>query len=836
MEIGNVRIASIESEMQQSYLQYAMSVIVQRALPDARDGLKPVHRRVLYAMHQMGMRSNTRYKKSAGIVGEVIKNFHPHSDTAAYDTLVRMAQDFSLRYPLVDGQGNFGSVDGDSAAAMRYTEARMTVIAEELLSDLEKQTVDEYPNYDASMMQPTVMPARLPNLLINGSSGIAVGMATNIPPHNIGEICDAIKLLIDNPAVTLEELIEVVPGPDFPTGGTILGREGIQAAYATGRGRVVIRAKAFVEEQERNNRYQIIVTELPYQVNKAMLLERMAEMVRDGKLDGISNLRDESDRNGMRMVIELKRDAQPMKVLNNLFKHTAMQQSFGVNMLALVERGTQPRVLTLKRALQEYVDHRQEVITRRTEFDLERARRRAHVLEGLSIALDNIEAVIATIRASQTTEEARQNLMNGFALSEIQANAILDMRLARLAALERERIEREYQEVLKDIAYFDGLLADPQLIRGLIRDDLIDLKETFGDDRKTRIQDLSGALSEEDLIPEVDVLVTVTTKGYVKRIADDVYRVQHRGGKGVTGVTMREEDGIQHILAANTMDSLLIFTNRGRVYHSKVHELPDASRTAKGIPIVNVLNMQPDETVATLLKVSDFASHGYLFFTTRLGRVKRVEIDQFKAVRSSGLIAIGLDDKDELAWVRMSDGDNNVVLVTSGGQAIRFDENNVRPMGRTAAGVIGIRLGADDQVIAFEVECPGHDLLVVSANGLGKRTDISKYRSQGRGGKGIQAMRLTDRTGKIVAAGMVAPEDAVMLMNTRGIAIRIAAAQISLIGRTTQGVTLMKLGRGEQVASMTIIEPRDPASTAHLNGLDFDEPLPEPVKEAHQQP
>ena len=820
MEIGNVRIASIESEMQQSYLQYAMSVIVQRALPDARDGLKPVHRRVLYAMHQMGMRSNSRYRKSAGIVGEVIKNFHPHSDTAAYDTLVRMAQDFSLRYPLVDGQGNFGSVDGDSAAAMRYTEAKMTLIAEELLSDLEKKTVDEYPNYDASMMQPTVMPARLPNLLINGSSGIAVGMATNIPPHNIGEICDALMLLIDTPEATLEQLIEVIPGPDFPTGGTILGREGIQAAYATGRGRVVIRAKAFVEEQERSNRFQIVATELPYQVNKAMLLERMAEMVRDGKLDGISNLRDESDRNGMRMVIELKRDAQPMKVLNNLFKHTAMQQSFGVNMLALVERGTQPRVLTLKRALQEYIDHRQEVITRRTEFDLDRAQRRAHVLEGLTIALDNIEAVIATIRASQTTEEARRNLMAGFSLSEIQANAILDMRLARLAALERERIEQEYQEVLKDIAYLEGLLADPQLIRALIRDDLVDLKAKFGDDRRTRIQDVSGALSEEDLIPEVDVLVTVTTKGYVKRIADEVYRVQHRGGKGVTGLTMREEDGIQHILAANTMDSLLIFTNRGRVYHSKVHELPDASRTAKGIPIVNVLNMQPDETVTTLLKVSDFGSHGFLFFTTRLGRVKRVDIDQFKAVRSSGLIAISLEERDELAWVRMTAGDNNVVLVTSGGQAIRFDENNVRPMGRPAAGVIGIRLGIDDQVIAFEVEQAGRDLLVVSANGLGKRTAMSQYRSQGRGGKGIQAMRLTDRTGKIVAAGMVAPEDAVMLMNTRGIAIRIAASQISRIGRTTQGVTLMKLRNGEQVASVTIIEPRDAASTAHLNGLD----------------
>jgi DNA gyrase subunit A len=824
VEIGNVRIASIESEMRQSYLNYAMSVIVQRALPDARDGLKPVHRRVLYAMHQMGMRSTSRYRKSAGIVGEVIKNWHPHSDTAAYDTLVRMAQDFSLRYPLVDGQGNFGSVDGDSAAAMRYTEAKMAAIADELLADIDKRTVDEYPNYDASMMQPTVLPARLPNLLVNGSSGIAVGMATNIPPHNLGEICDAIALLIDNPDATLEDLIALVPGPDFPTGGTILGREGIQAAYATGRGRVVIRAKAFVEEQDRGNRFQIVVSQLPYQVNKAVLLERMAELVRDGKLDGISNLRDESDRNGMRMVIELKRDAQPMKVLNNLFKHTALQQTFGVNMLALVERGSQPRVLTLKRALQEYIDHRQEVITRRTEFELERARRRAHVLEGLKIALDNIEAVIATIRRSRTTDTARRNLMSGFSLTEIQANAILDMRLARLAALERQRIETEYKEVLKEIAHLEALLADPQLIRAVIRTDVEELKEKYGDERRTRIQDLSGTLSEEDLIPEVDVLVTVTSKGYVKRIADDVYRVQHRGGRGVTGLTMRDEDAIQHILSANTMDSLLVFTNRGRVYQIKVHELPDASRTAKGIPIVNVINMQPDETVTTLLKVRDYSSAKYLFFTTRLGRVKRVNLDQFKVVRSTGLIAISLDDQDELAWVRMTDGDEHVVLVTSGGQAIRFDEADVRPMGRPAAGVIGIRLGPTDKVIAFDVVKPEKDLLVVSARGLGKRTDLNHYRSQGRGGKGIQAMKLTSRTGKIVAAGMVAPEDAVMLMSTRGIAIRISASTISKIGRTTQGVTLMKLGANEEVASMTIIEPKDPASGAHLNGLS-DEPI-----------
>lgn len=820
MEIGNVRIASIETEMRQSYLDYAMSVIVQRALPDARDGLKPVHRRVLYAMNQMGLRSNSRYRKSAGIVGEVIKNWHPHSDTAAYDTLVRMAQDFSLRYPLVDGQGNFGSVDGDSAAAMRYTEAKLTAIAEELQVDIDKNTVDHRPNYDASMQEPTVFPGRLPNLLINGSAGIAVGMATNIPPHNLNEICDAIMLLLDNPEVGLEELMEVVPGPDFPTGGTILGREGIQAAYATGRGRVVIRAKAFVEESDRGGRFQIVVTELPYQVNKALLLERIAELVRDGKMDGISNLRDESDRTGMRMVIELKRDAQPMKVLNNLFKHTSLQQSFGVNMVALVERGTQPRVLTLKRALQEYVTHRKEVITRRTEFELERARRRAHILEGLKIALDNIDEVIATIRRSRTTETARTNLMRGFKLSEVQANAILDMRLARLAALERQKIEDELAAVLKEIAHLEAILANVGMVIDLIRDDLRDLKERYGDPRRTRIQDVSGVLSEEDLIPEVDVLVTVTEKGYVKRIADEVYRTQRRGGRGVTGVTMREEDAIQHILSANTMDWLLAFTNTGRVFQIKVHELPDAGRTAKGLPIVNVIAMQPDETLTTILTFRDYSSAKYLFFTTKQGRVKRVSLDQFKSVRSNGLIAIGLEPDDELAWVRMTDGDDEMVLVTSGGQAIRFAESDVRPMGRPAAGVIGIRLDPGDTVIASDVVAEGKDLLVVAAKGLGKRTDIEQYRSQGRGGKGIQAMRLTSRTGKIVSAGMTGPDDTIMLMNSRGIAIRIAANQISRIGRTTQGVTLMRLGEGEEVVSMTVIEPKDPTATARLTGVE----------------
>ena len=818
MEIGNVRLANIETEMRQSYLDYAMSVIVQRALPDARDGLKPVHRRVLYAMNEMGIRNNTRYRKSAGIVGEVLKNFHPHSDTAVYDTLVRMAQDFNLRYPLVDGQGNFGSVDGDNPAAMRYTEARLTAIADELLVDIDKNTVDYQPNYDASMQEPKVLPARLPNLLLNGSAGIAVGMATNIPPHNLHELCDAIVHLIDNPEATVEELMAFVQGPDFPTGGTILGTEGIRAAYATGRGRVVIRAKAFVEESARGGRYQIVVTELPYQVNKATLLERIAELVKEGKLDGISDLRDESDRSGMRAIIELKRDAQPMKVLNNLFKHTALQQSFGVNMLALVENGTQPRVLTLRRALQEYIDHRKVVITRRTQFELDKAKRRAHILEGLKKALDAIDEIIATIRKSRTTESARNNLMDGFKFSEVQAQAILDMRLARLAALERKKIEDELKEVMKEIAYLEGLLSDPTKILGLIRDDMAMLKDKYGDVRRTRIQDVSGVLSEEDLIPEVDVLVTLTKRGYVKRIAHDIYRTQHRGGRGVTGVTMRDEDEVQHILAANTMDSLLIFTNRGKVYQIKVHELPDAGRTAKGLPIVNVINMQPDETVTTMMPVKDYDSSAYLFFTTRLGQVKRTSLNLFQSVRSSGMIAIGLEPGDELAWVRVTSGSDHVVLITRQGQAIKFDENDARPMGRPAAGVIGIRMAAGDNIIASEVVQDGKDLLIVAAKGLGKRTALDQYPSQGRGGKGVTAMKLTPKTGEIVAAAMVSPDQNVLMMNSNGQVIRIPASQISLIGRATQGVFVMRLSPGETVRSMTVADAKSDDDGISLNG------------------
>ncbi len=804
MDIGNVRVANIDTEVRQSYLDYAMSVIVQRALPDARDGLKPVHRRVLFAMWEMGMRSSSRFRKSAGTVGEVMKNYHPHGDSAIYDTLVRMAQPFNLRYPLIDGQGNFGSVDGDSAAAMRYTESRLAQIADELLLDIDKNTVDFIPNYDATMTQPTVLPGRLPNLLLNGAAGIAVGMATNIPPHNLNELCDAIAYLIDNPEATVDELMQFVPGPDFPTGGTILGTEGIRAAYATGRGRVVIRAKAFVEESARGNRFQIIVTELPYQVNKALLLERIAELVKEGKLDGISDLRDESDRTGMRMVIELKRDAQPLKVLNNLFKHTSLQQSFGVNMLALVERGTQPRILSLRRALQEYIGHRQEVTVRRAEYELERARRRAHILEGLLKALDSIDQIIATIRGSSTTEDARNNLIGTFGFTEIQANAILDMRLARLAGLERQKIEDEYKEIMATIAELEALLADPQKVLASIKADLSTLKEKYGDERRTVIQDVSSDLSVEDLIPEIDVLVTMTNRGYVKRIPADVYRTQRRGGKGVTGLTMREEDGVQHIFFANTMESLLVFTNRGKVYQVKVHELPDAGRTAKGLPIVNIISMLPDETVTTFLNVRDFSDAKYLFFTTRMGTVKRVSLDQFKSVRSNGMIAINLDQGDELIWVRMSSGNDDVVLTTRKGQAIRFTEEDVRPMGRPAAGVRGIRLEPSDEVIASEVHTEGSDLLVVSENGFGKRTALKNFPLQRRGGKGVTALKRTDKTGDLVGAQMARADQIVTLISSSGQVIRMLADEISLIGRATQGVTLMKPKPNEVVVSMTV--------------------------------
>jgi DNA gyrase subunit A len=805
MEIGTVRLVNIESEMRSSYLDYSMSVIVQRALPDVRDGMKPVQRRILYGMHEMGLRHSGRHRKSAGIVGEVLKNFHPHSDTAVYDALARMAQPWSLRYPLVDGQGNFGSVDGDSPAAMRYTEARMAEITEELLRDIDKNTVDFGPNYDDSMREPQVLPARLPALLLNGAAGIAVGMATNIPPHNLTELCDAIQFVIENPDATVEQLMEIVTGPDFPTGGAILGREGIKQAYATGKGRVIMRAKAFIEEAARGNRFQIVVNELPFQVNKAALIEKMAVQVKDGIIDGISDLRDESDRTGMRIVIELKREAQPRKVLNNLFKHTAMQSTFGVNMLALVD-GKQPRVLTLKRAIQLFIEHRQEVIRRRAIFELEKARQRLHILEGLRIALDHIDQVIATIRNSRTTESARTNLMKTFQLSEAQANAILDIRLARLAQLERRKIDDEYREVKKQIAALEALLASPEKVLAMIKDDLAQLKEKYGDARRTVIRDGDGELSDEDLIPEVNVLLTLTNRGYVKRLPDETYRTQHRGGRGVSGLTMREEDDVQHIVSCNTMDSLLFFTNQGRCYSLKTHEVPDASRTAKGTAIVNLLSLQPDEVVTTPMAVKDFGGARYLVLATRHGKIKRTPLSQFAQVRANGLIALGIEDGDELAWVRMSKGNQDIIVVTAQGKSIRFSENDVRSMGRQAAGVTAIKLAANDVVVGMDVVEAGHDLVFVSANGFGKRTPIEEYPRQGRGGSGVIAMRVTDKTGPLVGARMVRGEDNLMMITSKGIVIRIQGEQISRIGRATQGVTLMRVKKNESVVAMALID------------------------------
>ncbi len=822
-ERGLVRFVNIDSEMRNSYRDYAMSVIVSRALPDARDGLKPVQRRILYAMYQMGLRADSRHRKCAGVVGEVMKNFHPHSDTALYDALARMAQDFSLRYPLIDGQGNFGSVDGDPPAAMRYTEAKLALIAEEMLRDISKDTVDFEDNYDGEMKEPKkVLPARIPNLLLNGSTGIAVGMATNIPPHNLNELCDVIIYQIDNPECTLTDLIERLPGPDFPTGGIILGREGIRQAYSTGNGRVVVRAKAYIEEG-RANRYQIIVTELPYAVNKATLIEKIAHLVKDGKIDGISDLRDESDRSGMRMVIELKRDAQPMKVLNNLFKHTALQTTFGVNMIALVDGGTQPHTLTLKRALTEFIEHRKVVIRRRTEYDLRKARERAHVLEGLKIALDHLDEVIATIRKSQTTETARKNLRTNFKLSEVQAQAILDLRLARLAALERRKIEEEYREVLKAIRDFEDILSRPERVLTIIKADLADLKEKFGDERRTEIRaEANGDLSEEDLIPDVDVVVTLTKSGYIKRIPGDTYRTQHRGGRGITGVKPKEEDKVEHILHCSTMDSLLFFTDRGKTFQIKVHELPDASRTAKGVPIIQLINIQQDETVTTLLAVGDYASSEYLTMVTKNGRIKRTELRAFASVRSSGLIALGLDEGDELRWVKVTSGEDQMILVTRKGMAIRFNESDVRSMGRTAAGVHAISLRKDDSLVSADsihvADVKHICLFVIAESGLGKRTRVSDFPVQKRAGLGVIAMRVIPRTGDLVVANVVEDTDELIFVSANGIVMRTKVEAIRAIGRATQGVMVMRMDDGDRVASFARV-PQGADDNGIVTGL-----------------
>lgn len=809
MELGTVRRIDIDEEMKVSYLDYAMSVIVARALPDASDGLKPVHRRILYAMYDMGLRHDRPYKKSARIVGEVLGKYHPHGDTAVYDAMVRMAQEFSMRYPLVDGQGNFGSVDGDSAAAMRYTEARLRAIAEGMLEDIDRETVDFVDNFDGSLQEPLVLPAKPPNLLLNGASGIAVGMATNIPPHNLNEVCDGLIYLIDNydrlDEIAPDDLLRLIKGPDFPTGGVILGEEGIRNAYATGKGLVVIRAKAHIEEM-RGNRHRIVVSELPYQVNKARLIERIAELVRSKRLDAISDLRDESDRHGMSVVIELKRGAQPHTVLNQLFKYTQMQTTFGVNMLALVDG--EPRVLTLKRMMAHYIEHRREIITRRTGHDLARARERAHILEGLRIALEHLDEVIATIRRSRTVDTARKNLQSKFKLTKVQADAILDMQLRRLAALERKRIEDEYTEIIKRIAYFEDLLANPRKILHLIKEDLDALRKDYGDARRTLISpNVEGDLAEEDLVPKEDVLISLTERGYIKRVLAGTYSRQRRGGLGVTGAGTREEDVVEHLLLANTLDSLLFFTDKGKVYHERAYQVPDVGRRGRGLPLVNLVALERGESVTTIIAVSSFEQEGYLVMATKNGKIKRTALEEFASVRPSGLIAITLEKGDELRWVKLTTGKQEVMIVTEMGQAIRFSENDIRPMGRVAGGVMSVKLEGKDMVAALDIVRPKANLLVVTEKGFGKRTEVEEYPLQSRYGKGvltIDAKRL-DEVGKIADARVVTPKDEVTLISAKGMVLRTRVESISRQGRATRGVTLMRLKKGDTVASLAVM-------------------------------
>jgi len=819
LEIGVVQTVDIEQEMRSAYLDYAMSVIVSRALPDARDGLKPVQRRILYAMHDLGLRPDTPYKKSARIVGEVLGKYHPHSDTAVYDAMARMAQDFTLRYPLVDGQGNFGSVDGDNPAAMRYTEARLGRIATELLLDIEKNTVDWTDNFDGTLQEPSVLPAALPNLLVNGSSGIAVGMATNIPPHNLGEVCDALNYLIDRweelDDVAVEDLMQYIAGPDFPTGGIIVGRDEIVQAYATGRGRLVVRAMTHVEEMP-GNRYRIIVTELPYQTNKSSLLERIAELVRSGRLDDIADLRDESDRRGMSIVIELKRGAQPRTTLNRLFKYTSLQSTFGVQTLALVNG--EPRLLSLKRALQLYIEHRRDVLTRRTQYELERALHRAHVLEGLKTALDHLDAVIQTIRQSPDVDTARQRLMERFKLTEIQAQAILDMQLRRLAALERQRIEDEYLELIQRIAYLEDLLAWPRKILYLIKEELADLKRTYGDSRRTHIVQEEAEFDEEDLVAEEDVLIAITQRGYIKRVPVDAYRPQGRGGRGVIGMTTREEDNVLYLFSARTLDSILFFSNCGKVYQERVYQIPSADRTAKGVLLAGILALDADERVTAAIAIPDFERPGYLTMFTRQGRVKRTALGEFNGVRPSGLVAINLEAGDELGWVRLTPGDQELIVVTEQGQALRFREEDVRPVGRTAAGVYAIKLNPGDYVASAcaverspeSAEEPGGDLLVVTTRGYGKRTPLSEFSVKGRYGKGVRCLGGVRRqTGLIAAARVVQRDDEVTLISAEGMVLRTSAADIPQMGRAARGAKVMELKQGDELTSVAVVEVND---------------------------
>lgn len=795
---GNIIERDIETEMKTSYIDYAMSVIVSRALPDVRDGLKPVHRRILYAMYEDGITSDKPYRKCANTVGSVLGRYHPHGDASVYDAMVRMAQDFSLRYRLIDGHGNFGSIDGDGAAAMRYTEARMAKIAETMLTDIEKNTVDFMPNYDDRLQEPTVLPSKIPTLLINGSSGIAVGMATNIPPHNLTEVINGIIKIIDEDNVTDEELLSIIKGPDFPTEGIILGREGIKEAYLTGKGKITVRAEAEIEEMS-NNKQRIIVNSLPYQVNKAKLVENIAALVREKRIEGISDLRDESDRiDRVRIVIELKRDANAQVVLNQLCKNTQMQDTFGIIMLALVNG--EPKILTLRQCLEYYIEHRKTVILRRTQFDLDKALARAHILEGLKIALDNIDEVINIIRNSY--DDAKERLMERFGLSDIQAQAILDMRLKTLSGLQREKIDEEYNELMKLIAYYREVLSSERLVFDIIKQELIEIKEKFGDERKTKIVAAEGDLDVEDLIKEEQSVITLTHFGYIKRMPVDTYKSQKRGGKGITGIATREEDFVKQIFTASTHDLILFFSNKGKLYRLKGYEIPEAGRTAKGTAIVNLLSLDPGEKISAVIPINNFSEGKYLLMGTKSGLIKKTALTEYNSARKTGLLAITLKDDDELIDVRLTDGEDNVVLVTKKGMSITFDEKDVRPVGRTAQGVIGIRLDEEDSVIGMESIVSGikGTLLAITENGFGKRTELDEYRVQNRGGRGVITYKITPKTGDIVGIRIATDEEDVMLITDNGTVIRLNVKDISILGRATQGVTLMRTNEGKVVS------------------------------------
>ncbi|MGV7119104.1 DNA gyrase subunit A [Paenibacillus kyungheensis] len=797
-KISQIKDRDIGVEMRDSFMDYAMSIIVSRALPDVRDGLKPVHRRILFAMSELGMAPDKPYKKSARIVGEVIGKYHPHGDSAVYETMVRMAQDFSMRYMLVDGHGNFGSIDGDMAAAMRYTEARLSKIAMEMLRDINKETIDFAPNYDGEEKEPIVLPARYPNLLVNGVSGIAVGMATNIPPHNLGEVIDGVQAMIQNPEITSMELMDYIQGPDFPTSGYILGRSGIRQAYQTGRGSVTMRAKATIEEN--NNKARIVVNELPYQVNKARLVEKIAELVREKRIEGITDLRDESDRNGMRVVIELRRDVNPSVVLNNLYKHTAMQSTFGVNMLAIVNN--EPKLLTLREVLHHYIQHQIEVIRRRTQYDLKKAEARAHILDGLRVALDNLDEVIRMIRASNTSDVARESLIERFSLSLEQAQAIMDMRLQRLTGLEREKIENEYNELLVKIAEYREILANEDLVLEIISTELNEIKERFGDERRTEITVGEESILDEDLIPKEEVIVTVTHTGYIKRSPVTTFRSQKRGGRGVIGMDMKDTDFVQHLFVTNSHNHLLFFTDKGKVYRIKAYEIPELGRTARGTPVINLIQIEQGESVNAVISVEQFEGDQHLFFATKQGVVKKTRLDDYTNIRKGGLIAINMREDDELIEVKLTDGKQEIIMGTSYGMSIRFSESNVRPMGRSATGVKGITLDEGDAVIGMDIVDDDQKVLIVTSKGYGKRTPGSDYRIQTRGGKGIKTMNVTDKNGKLAGLKVVKDEEDLMIITTSGTLIRMDIEGISTMGRNTQGVKLIHIRDEDSVATI----------------------------------